>query len=51
MTEAVIRGTSRKPASPSRSPLIGISSNPHHVMAHDDGEVRPEFSIRFRARR
>jgi ADP-ribose pyrophosphatase YjhB (NUDIX family) len=30
--------------------LIGIYSNPHHVMAYDDGEVRQEFSICFRAR-
>ncbi len=31
--------------------LIGIYSNPAHVMAYDDGEVRQEFSICFRARR
>ncbi|NMH99931.1 NUDIX domain-containing protein [Pseudonocardia acidicola] len=30
--------------------LIGIYSNPAHVMAYDDGEVRQEFSICFRAR-
>ncbi|MFI6030495.1 NUDIX hydrolase [Amycolatopsis magusensis] len=30
--------------------LIGIYSNPHHVIAYDDGEVRQEFSICFRAR-
>ena len=30
--------------------LIGIFSNPDHVMAYDDGEVRQEFSICFRAR-
>lgn len=29
--------------------LIGIYSNPHHVMAYDNGEVRQEFSICFRA--
>jgi ADP-ribose pyrophosphatase YjhB (NUDIX family) len=29
--------------------LIGIYSNPHHVVAYDDGEVRQEFSICFRA--
>ncbi|MBV8933176.1 MAG: NUDIX domain-containing protein [Kutzneria sp.] len=30
--------------------LIGIYSNPAHVIAYDDGEVRQEFSICFRAR-
>jgi ADP-ribose pyrophosphatase YjhB (NUDIX family) len=30
--------------------LIGIYSNPDHVIAYDDGEVRQEFSICFRAR-
>ena len=30
--------------------LIGIYSNPEHVIAYDDGEVRQEFSICFRAR-
>jgi ADP-ribose pyrophosphatase YjhB (NUDIX family) len=30
--------------------LIGIYSNPAHVMAYDDGEVRQEFSLCFRAR-
>ena len=29
--------------------LIGIYSNPDHVMAFSDGEVRQEFSICFRA--
>ena len=29
--------------------LIGIYSNPDHVIAYDDGEVRQEFSICFRA--
>ncbi|MGW5137564.1 NUDIX hydrolase [Nocardia beijingensis] len=29
--------------------LIGIFSNPDHVIAYDDGEVRQEFSICFRA--
>ncbi|WP_018680885.1 NUDIX hydrolase [Actinokineospora enzanensis] len=29
--------------------LIGIYSNPHHVVAYTDGEVRQEFSICFRA--
>lgn len=30
--------------------LIGIYSDPGHVIAYDDGEVRQEFSICFRAR-
>ncbi|BDT97719.1 MULTISPECIES: NUDIX hydrolase [Nocardia] len=29
--------------------LIGIFSDPDHVIAYDDGEVRQEFSICFRA--
>ena len=30
--------------------LIGIYSDPRHVIAYDDGEVRQEFSLCFRAR-
>jgi ADP-ribose pyrophosphatase YjhB (NUDIX family) len=30
--------------------LVGIYSNPKHVMAYSDGEVRQQFSICFRAR-
>ncbi|MET9228578.1 NUDIX domain-containing protein [Lentzea sp. NPDC003310] len=30
--------------------LIGLYSNPNHVIAYDDGEIRQEFSICFRAR-
>ncbi|MEV7691113.1 NUDIX hydrolase [Streptomyces bungoensis] len=30
--------------------LIGIYTNPGHVMAYDDGEVRQQFSICFHAR-
>ncbi|SFW66639.1 NUDIX hydrolase [Amycolatopsis australiensis] len=29
--------------------VIGVYSNPKHVIAYDDGEVRQEFSICFRA--
>ncbi len=29
--------------------VIGLYSNPNHVIAYDDGEVRQEFSICFRA--
>jgi 8-oxo-dGTP pyrophosphatase MutT (NUDIX family) len=31
--------------------LVGIYSNPHHVMAYDDGEVRQQFSMCFAARK
>ncbi|GLY68045.1 NUDIX hydrolase [Amycolatopsis taiwanensis] len=30
--------------------LVGIYSDPRHVIAYDDGEVRQEFAICFRAR-
>lgn len=30
--------------------LIGLYSDPNHVISYDDGEVRQEFSICFRAR-
>lgn len=30
--------------------LVGIYSNPHHVMAYDDGEVRQQCSICFATR-
>jgi ADP-ribose pyrophosphatase YjhB (NUDIX family) len=30
--------------------VLGIYSNPNHVMAYDNGEVRQEFSICFRTR-
>lgn len=30
--------------------LVGIYSDPRHVIAYDDGEVRQEFSICFHAR-
>lgn len=29
--------------------LTGTYTNPHHVMAYDDGEVRQQFSLAFRA--
>jgi ADP-ribose pyrophosphatase YjhB (NUDIX family) len=51
MTEAVIRETIEETGiTVEVTGLIGIYSNPHHVMAYDDGEVRQEFSICFRAR-
>lgn len=30
--------------------LTGTYTNPNHVMAYDDGEVRQQFSLAFRAR-
>jgi ADP-ribose pyrophosphatase YjhB (NUDIX family) len=30
--------------------VVGIYSNPHHVMSYSNGEVRQQFSICFRAR-
>jgi ADP-ribose pyrophosphatase YjhB (NUDIX family) len=30
--------------------LVGLYTDPRHVMAYDDGEVRQQFSIAFRAR-
>ncbi|MEU6584112.1 NUDIX domain-containing protein [Nocardia sp. NPDC046763] len=30
--------------------LVGVYSNPNHVMAYSDGEVRQQFSICFRAK-
>ena len=29
--------------------LIGVYSDPHHVIAYDDGEVRQQFALLFRA--
>jgi 8-oxo-dGTP pyrophosphatase MutT (NUDIX family) len=31
--------------------LVGTYTNPHHVMAYDDGEVRQQFSLCFEGRR
>lgn len=30
--------------------LSGVYTNPHHVIAYDDGEVRQQFSLCFRTR-
>jgi 8-oxo-dGTP pyrophosphatase MutT (NUDIX family) len=30
--------------------ITGTYTNPHHVISYDDGEVRQQFSIAFRAR-
>lgn len=28
--------------------IVGLYTNPHHVIAYNDGEVRQQFSICFR---
>lgn len=51
MTQTVIRETQEETGfAVEVTSLVGIYSNPNHVMAYDDGEVRQEFSICFRAR-
>ena len=30
--------------------LVGVYTNPHHVMKYDDGEVRQQFSLCYRTR-
>jgi ADP-ribose pyrophosphatase YjhB (NUDIX family) len=50
MTETAVRETQEETGyTVAVDSLVGIYSNPHHVMAYDDGEVRQEFSICFRA--
>ena len=51
MTETAIRETDEETGLRIEvTSLVGIYSNPDHVMAYSDGEVRQEFSICFRAR-
>lgn len=51
MTQTVVRETEEETGIiVEATSLVGIYSNPDHVMAYDDGEVRQEFSICFRAR-
>lgn len=51
MTQAVVRETEEETGIVVEvTGLVGIYSNPDHVLAYDDGEVRQEFSICFRAR-
>ena len=51
VTEAVIRETREETGIDIEvTSLVGIYSDPRHVIAYDDGEVRQEFSICFRAR-
>lgn len=50
MTETAIRETREETGyDVAVTGLVGIYSDPEHVMAYDDGEVRQEFSICFRA--
>ena len=49
MTETAVRETREETGFTIEvDSLVGIYSNPHHVMSYDDGEVRQEFSICFR---
>ena len=51
LTETAIRETVEETGVTIRvDGLVGIFSNPHHVVAFSDGEVRQEFSVCFRAR-
>ncbi|MCK2240889.1 MULTISPECIES: NUDIX domain-containing protein [unclassified Crossiella] len=51
LTEAVVRELVEETGiTVEVTDVIGIYSNPNHVIAYDDGEVRQEFSICFRAR-
>ncbi|PVZ09040.1 NUDIX hydrolase [Actinomycetospora cinnamomea] len=50
MTETAVRETREETGyDVAVTSLVGIYSDPEHVMAYDDGEVRQEFSICFRA--
>ena len=51
LTETAIRETWEETGVTIRvDGLVGIFSNPHHVVAFSDGEVRQEFSVCFRGR-
>ncbi|MQA26126.1 MAG: NUDIX domain-containing protein [Micromonosporaceae bacterium] len=48
-TDAVVREVREETGLQGRvAGLVGIYSNPGHVIAYDDGEVRQEFSVVFR---
>src|SRR6266540_2892654 len=50
-TEAVVREVREETGVVVRvTGLVGIYSDPGHVIAYDDGEVRQEFSVCFRGR-
>lgn len=49
LSDAVVREVQEETGMTVRvTELIGAYSNPNHVIAYDDGEVRQEFSICFR---
>ncbi|MEU3649280.1 NUDIX domain-containing protein [Lentzea sp. NPDC034063] len=49
LTQAAIRETKEETGIDIEvTELIGLYSNPHHIIEYDDGEVRQEFSICFR---
>lgn len=51
VTQAVVRETREETGIEVEvTHLVGIYSDPRHIIAYDDGEVRQEFSICFRAR-
>jgi len=51
LTQAVVREVEEETGiDVNATDVIGLYSNPNHVMAYDNGEVRQEFSICFRAR-
>jgi ADP-ribose pyrophosphatase YjhB (NUDIX family) len=50
LTQALVREVKEETGMDvSVSGLVGIFSNPNHVIEYGDGEVRQEFSICFRA--
>ncbi|QBS43559.1 NUDIX hydrolase [Nocardia sp. CS682] len=50
VSEAVVREVKEETGIDVRvTDIIGVFSNPGHVIAYDDGEVRQEFSICFHA--
>ncbi|MDT0307204.1 NUDIX domain-containing protein [Streptomyces sp. DSM 44917] len=51
ITQTVIREVSEETGiSVVVEDIVGVYTDPEHVMAYDDGEVRQQFSICFRAR-
>lgn len=50
VTEAVVREVKEETGLEVKVlDLVGVYTNPRHVMAYDDGEVRQQFSLCFRA--
>jgi len=51
VTETVVRETREETGIEVEvTGLVGVYSNPRHVIEYDDGEVRQQFSLCFRAR-